>query len=405
MASTFIARAGICLGAGIFLIGIASAQSDAPSDVPSVAREQRELQTAKVQAAAAEARAKVLEDKAAAESNEADQARAQSAAVAARIQSAEADITAAEARIRLIERLRSEQRQRLAAKQEPAVRLVAALQMMARRPPALALVQPGSTTDLVHVRSIMATLLPVIRARTAGLRADIAEGKKLRADADRALAILAAGQKVLEGKRAELVQLAAVHRQASTRLTSTAMVEQDRAIALGEKARDIVDLIDQLGVAAATREELESLPGPLLRPARPGDAQISPVADVQSGSAAPPYRLPVAGTLVTGLGEVSRSGVRARGLTIATRGSAQVVAPTSGRIVFAAPYRGFGRIVIIDHGRGWTTLITSLAALDVRVGDNVVQGSPIGRTAPERPTVTVELRKGSQPVDITPLIG
>jgi murein hydrolase activator len=182
-------------------------------------------------------------------------------------------------------------------------------------------------------------------------------------------------------------------------------VEQDRAIALGEKARDIVDLIDQLGVAAATREELESLPGPLLRPARPGDAQISPVADVQSGSAAPPYRLPVAGTLVTGLGEVSRSGVRARGLTIATRGSAQVVAPTSGRIVFAAPYRGFGRIVIIDHGRGWTTLITSLAALDVRVGDNVVQGSPIGRTAPERPTVTVELRKGSQPVDITPLIG
>ena len=110
------------------------------------------------------------------------------------------------------------------------------------------------------------------------------------------------------------------------------------------------------------------------------------------------------GRVITGLGEVSSAGVRARGLTIATRAQAQVIAPAGGRIVFAGPYRGYGNIIIIDHGRRWTTLITSLSALDVGVGDNVVQGSPLGRTGSERPTVTVELRRANSPVDITPFV-
>jgi murein hydrolase activator len=397
MASNRIARALLLIGAGVFFSGLAGAQS--------VDQERQALLEAKAQSAAADGRAARLAAKAAAEQSEADQARAQSAAVAARIQAAEANITAAEARIRLIEQMRSDQRDRLAAKQQPAAKLVAALEMMARRPPALALVQPGSTRDLVHVRAILATMLPVVRARTAGLRIEIAEGKRLRDQADQALAVLAAGQKRLEGERAQLVQLAAVHRQASAKFTSSAMVEQDRAIAMGEKARDIVDLIDQLGAQAATSEELASLPGPLMRPARPGEARMVPVAETQATSGPPTYRLPVEGTLVTGMGEVSRAGVRARGLTIAARSSAQVVAPNGGRIVFAGPYRGYGSILIINHGRGWTTLITSLASLDVRVGDEVVQGSPIGRAGRDRPTITVELRKGNQPVDITPMIG
>ena len=108
---------------------------------------------------------------------------------------------------------------------------------------------------------------------------------------------------------------------------------------------------------------------------------------------------------MSGLGEVSGNGVRARGLTIATRPSAQVIAPNDGRIVFAGPYRGFGRIAIIDHGQGWTTLLAGMAALDVVVGDAVVQGSPIGRATVADPKITVELRRGAQPIDIAHLVG
>ncbi len=400
MANIISARVGLLIGACCFFGALTSTALNAQS----VLQQQRALVLAKAQSAKAAARAAAFDARAATENNEAERARAQSAAIAARIQAAEADIEAAETRIILIERMRSEQRARLAAKQQPAVRLVAALQTMARRPPALAMVQPGSTTDLVHVRALMASMLPLVQARTAGLRGEIEKSKQLRLDAERALVILAAGQKTLAIQRGALVQLAATHRAKSNAFTSSAMVEQDRAIALGEKARDIVDLIDQIGTQSETRERLATLPGPLLRPARPGDAQMMPQQHKKSTGQAPAYRLPVTGTLVTGLGEVSRAGVRARGLTIATRDGALVVAPNGGRIVFAGAYRGYGRIVIIDHGRGWTTLLTNMAMLDVRVGDTVLQGGPIGRAGNDRPTITVELRKGSQPVDITPLI-
>lgn len=370
----------------------------------SIEEERRALIAAKSLSEAASARAEQLERRAGAELSAAERAKSEAAAVAARIQSAEANITAAEVRIRLIEQLRTEQRARLAAKQEPAVRLLAALQTMARRPPGLALIQPGSTRDLVHVRAVLAAMMPIVNARTEGLRADIEAGRRLRADADLALRAVEAGQQRLAVERARLVKLAAARRVEAQRLTRGAINEQDRAMALGEKARDIVELMAEVSAAAEVRTALETLPGPLLRPARPGEARLQRGSDGVARIARFSYRLPVAGTVVTGLGEVSDTGVRARGLTIAARNGALVVAPAAGRIAFAGSFRGFGQIIIIDHGGGWTTLITSLEALDARVGENILQGGPLGRAGNDRPTITVELRRGNRPVDITPLL-
>jgi septal ring factor EnvC (AmiA/AmiB activator) len=368
--------------------------------------ERRAFSDARAKASAAQQCSQRLEMSAAAARNQAEQARSRSAAVAARVQGAEADIDAAEARIAIIERLRRDQRARLAIQQGPMIRLIAALQALARRPSALTLVQPGSLDDLVHVRALLSAIVPVVEARTAGLRAEVARGRDLRNQADRALALFAQSQQALVTQRNTLAALALERRRASDALSGSAIVEQDRALAMGEEARDIGELMTRIGASAEVRSTLETLPGPTLRPIKPGEARALPAAtsaNATGGQA--PYRLPVIGQVITGLGEVSATGIRARGLTIATRPGAQVVAPTGGRIAFAGPYRGYGNIVIVDHGRGWTTLITSLAALDVRVGDAVDQGSPIGKAGASRPTITVELRKMGQPIDIARLIG
>lgn len=362
------------------------------------------LDEAKRQSTLADARAAQFEAGAQRAEDDAGRARAQQAAVAARIQSAEAEIAAGEARIRIIEALRTRQRAKLAAKQGPIVRLTAALQIMARRPAALAMVQPGSINDLVHVRSLLASRVPLIQERTAGLRAEVERGAKLRQQADQAVALLRQGQNRLESERTALVRLEAQHRVRSQALVDSAMHEQDRAIALGEEAKDIVDLMDQLDKQATVRDRLAELPGPLLRPPVPGRFAALPPGATPARSDRIAYRLPVIGRVVTGLGEVSDAGVRARGLTIATRPQAQVVAPSAGRIAYAGPFRGYGEVIIVDHGGGWTTLITHLATLAVAVGDTVDPGSPLGRAGPGRSTVTVELRRDGQPVDITPMI-
>lgn len=358
--------------------------------------ERAALALAKRQAEEATLRSRQLEREAAAATGGAARARAQAEVIAARIQAAEAEITAAETRIRIIENLRAEQRARLAERQEPVVRLTAALQTMARRPPALALVQPGSLDEVVHVRSLLAATLPIIRARTATLRREIRAGTALREQAQLAVASLVAGQEELKKQRLALARLEAGERRRSQSLAGAALFESDRALAFSEEARDLTQQMGTLRYQSQVRRSLAELPGPVLRP---GEAPAT-----AAPQRAPAYLLPVDGRLVSGTGELSDAGVHARGLTFETRSYAPVVSPAAGRVSYAGPFRGYDGIVIIEHRGGLTTLITNLGQLTVRAGDLVRRGQPLGRASGGRPRVTVELRRAGRPVPIAPLV-
>jgi septal ring factor EnvC (AmiA/AmiB activator) len=359
--------------------------------------ERAALVLARRQAEEAMRRSQQLERQAAAATDEAGRARARAAVTAERIQAAEAEITAAETRIRIIENRRAEQRARLAERQEPVVRLTAALQTMARRPPALALVQPGSLDDVVHVRSLLASTLPIIRSRTASLRRELQSANALRDQAQLAVAALVSGQEELKKQRLALARIEAEQRRRSASLAGAALFESDRALAFNEDAIEAGQRAGTLREQAQVRRALAELPGPMLRPALPGQ---QPEPPARAGS----YLLPVDGRLIAGMGEISDAGVHARGLTFEARSYSAVVAPAAGRIVYAGPFRGYGDIVIIDHGRGLTTLITNLGELAIKVGDAVQRGQALGRTGRGRPRVMVELRRAGVPIAITPLV-
>lgn len=379
------------------MLAILATGSLAAAQIPSLAEQQSRLRSANTLSQEAQARARALETAAAGERDQAAQARAQEAAAAERIKAAEADIAAATARIGIVDRQLAEQRTRVAERQGPILRLIAALQSMARRPPVLGLVQPGSTEDMVHVRAVLGTAMPVVEARTAGVRAELNHIRQLRVQAAAAVASLGEARNRIEAERVALVKLEGEHRARSRELDRGALVESDRAIALGERARDIVDQMESAGQAAELQGDLAALPGPLPRPGDPAPPKRS------AGGA--PYRLAVTGQVVTGLGELSATGVRARGVTIACAPEMQAVAPAAGRIIYAAPFRAYGGVVILDHGKGWTSLITGLGAVSVKVGDQVAQGAVIGR-APggDSPRVTIELRRRGQPMDLAQLL-
>lgn len=353
------------------------------------------ISLAKKEAQEALERSKALEQQSKTATSEAGRARAESSALAARIEAAEADITAAEARVRMIERLRAEQRARLAKSQEPLARLVAALQTMGRRPPALALVQPGSLDNMVHVRALLASTLPEVRTRTATLRKELETGDRLREQAERAVAALRTSREELHSRRLALARFEADQRRRSQSLAESALFQADRALALTEEARDISAESSTRQYQAWLRRELAELPGPVARPTK---------ADRTTPPAALRYRLPLKGQLVTGTGEISDSGVHNRGLTFKAGAGQAIVAPASGRVAYAGPFRSYGSLVIIDHGKGWTSLITNLARLEVTAGALVRSGDPIGRTGSADDRVNVELRHQGRPVPIAPLL-
>ena len=111
------------------------------------------------------------------------------------------------------------------------------------------------------------------------------------------------------------------------------------------------------------------------------------------------FQLPVQGRTITGFGEEGDAGIRSKGITIAPAGGAQIVAPALGRVSFAGVYRGFGRIVIIEHENGWTSLVTGLAQTSVNTGSQVIGGAPIGTAALKQPEISYELRERGEPIN------
>ncbi|HET9428849.1 MAG TPA: peptidoglycan DD-metalloendopeptidase family protein [Allosphingosinicella sp.] len=381
-------RAGLLLA----VFGLCAGAAAAPaSRIPDAAA----LEQARAEARQAAERAGRLELQARRATGQAQRARVAAAAATARIEAAEAGLTAAERRISIVARLQSRHRARLAERQRPLVRLTAALQVMARRPAALALVQPGSMDNIVRVRSLLAATLPEIRRRTTALRADMERSEALGRQARQARGDLLASREDLQRRRAELAAFESAQRARSRTLAGLALTESDRALVLGEEARGLARVIGTRGHQARLAASLAALPTPL---PRPGSG-----AEVHSSESIP-YRLPVEGRLRTGVGEISDGGVHARGLTFATAAGARIVAPARGRVLHAAPFRRYRYVVIIDHGRGWMTVITDLATARVSSGQTVRAGDLLGFAGDGQPQVTVELRRDGRPVPLAQFV-
>ena len=250
----------------------------------------------------------------------------------------------AEARLAALDRAARVQEARLAAEQAPLAALLATAQRLALRPPALLLARPQAINEMVRTRALIAALAPEIRRRTASLRRAAFKTEALRAETEQALAA------ILDAKYG-------------------ATPAQN----------------------AATTARLAALPAPLRVP-------MTPTA--RSGA----YRLPCPGTVVVGMGERSGVGVRARGLTLATAPGASVGAPARARVAYAGPFRGYGDIIILDHGRGWTTLLAGLELVTASGGELVEAGSTLGHMAKAAPRLTIELHHNSRPIDVAAMI-
>jgi len=386
--------------AAIAITGTAGVLAQSPLLTDDIEEAQRSLDVAQEAGEAARLRAIELEKKAMLATEQAEQTARQSAALAARIQESQAEIAGREAQIEIIDAQRRALHARLAKKQEPLIGLTAALQRISRRPPVLALLRPGSLRDAVHMRAMLQTMLPEVERRTVGLRAELERAQALERDAVAAAAALRLSQGKLKERRGQLVAAETRQRLASRQATSVASREAERALALAEKARDLTELVEEISRQGELRIQLAALPGPIIRPPRPEESKVRKAkqpAELDRPLAG--YMLPIQGRILAGFGDEIEGRPRSRGIVLATHRGAQAVAPAAGRVAYAGPYRGFGSIVIVEHDGGWTTLVTGLAQLDVRVGDNLVEGAPIGLAGRSDPIVTVELRHEGKAVN------
>jgi septal ring factor EnvC (AmiA/AmiB activator) len=330
---------------------------------------QSALQKARADQAAAEAETARLEKAASQARGEAERLHAEQAAAAQAIEAAEARITAADARFKLASASVAAHRRLLVEEQRPVSSLLAGLATMARRPPILALADGSSTDELVKLRVLIDSTLPVIRQRTAGLSAELAKGRRLEQAALAARGETLRSRRNLEARQAQFASLERKSIQRALAAGGKALSAGDVAIAAGEDVQQLKREQSNSRSAHALASELMAL-GPA--PARP----FAP--DQARRQVSIHYRLPVLATVTNGLAAIDDSGVRSRGITLATSRGTPLAAPADGVVRFAGPFRAYDGILIIDHGGGWMSLIVNVSST-LKPGAKVRIGAPIGR--------------------------
>lgn len=115
-------------------------------------------------------------------------------------------------------------------------------------------------------------------------------------------------------------------------------------------------------------------------------------------------RLPVKGQLMNRYGSRrTETGINWKGLFISADEGTHVKSVAQGKVVFANWMRGFGNLIIIDHGSGYMSLYGNNQSVLKSVGDKVKSGDTIatvGNTGGnDRVGLYYELRKRSKPFD------
>lgn len=382
---------------------------------------------------AGRARKEELDRQAAALDAEIRDIRAQLVRSARTVQGHEAGVVDLEEQLAELERTRTEAERRLARRRDQSGRVLAALLRLARNPPEALIVQPLAPSDMVRSAVLLRAAVPAIESRAADLRAEVAALATARAEVEARRGALGTASRSLIEERERLQGLFGRKSELQRRALAGSRAEAERLATLASRAQSLRELLAGLdaGDAASASEEgeagaLEAADSLEKSETVEVEAEPEPAApEEQVASVAPPSRptrkppakapsiskargkllFPVVGRVVTVYGQSSGPGMTSKGLGIETRADAQVIAPFDGRVVFAGQFRGYGELLIIEHSEGYHTLLAGMARIDGVPGQWLVAGEPVGvmgGATTGNPTLYVELRRKSQPINPLP---
>lgn len=190
-----------------------------------------------------------------------------------------------------------------------------------------------------------------------------------------------------EAMAAEVLSLSRIAAEQSAQKTKLEAEKHARAGVLAKISRDILAGQKQIQALRNNENRLTRLVEQLARlvrtPSSGKPRMRNEAVPADSGSQAFAtlrglLALPVRGELGSRFGSPrSDGGLTWKGLFIAARQGADVRAVAGGRVVYADWLRGFGNLLIIDHGDNYMTLYANVEALLRQVGDRIRGGETV----------------------------
>lgn len=416
----------VCGGGVSFWEGIAFAQTGPRPDHRSSAdaaaaraSRQQELDSLEAERKKSEEAAAKLKAEASAIGEDRRKLNESLIATAARIRGLEQRMGAGETRIRNLEADVERVRASLDGRRAETAELLAALQRMGRRPPPAIMVRPEDALEAVRAAMLLGAILPDMRKDIEALAGDLRELARVRRLADDERDAMARDLASLAAERQRISALETERRRQQADMERALDIERSKAAGLARQASDLKELIGALEKEIAVSRAAEA--------AKPGvkatEATASLAALKDSGRLMPAIAfasakgllpLPVNGVRVREFGGADGVGGSQRGLSIATRASAQVTAPCDGWVVYAGPFRSYGQLLILNAGGGYHILLAGMERISVDLGQFVLTGEPVAvmgggpqmaaavAIGSRQPILYIEFRKDGTPVDPSP---
>jgi len=343
-------------------------------------------------------RAATLERRAQQEQAEFERLQIAARQAAAQAMAREDEASELEARLAELDAERARRDSAIADRRGEIAALAGALQRLARQPPEALALEPNTPLEAARTGALVANMVAHLETQARALKSELDALAVARRGALQAQTALAASLSALAQERNRLDTALEARARSVARLLDERGDTAQRIARLGREAAELLGRIEPAPAQLAA-----PLAAPLAPVARPAVRPIpSQPADLQG---LPSYLWPVRGRIVESWGQALPGGQLARGLTIEPREAASLVAPAEGSVAFAGPFRGYGQILILEHGGGYHSILAQLGRIDATVGQSVAAGEPVGRAGTDErglPVVYLELRRHGQPVDPTP---
>lgn len=208
----------------------------------------------------------------------------------------------------------------------------------------------------------------------------------------------------IESVSAELESLARVEAAIVERETELAALRERRALELEAEQAAVAE---RQRVLSGIRERVAERGETLAALRRDEAALESLLADIEEALADVPQELSepfggLKGRLAWPLEGERAARADGSGLLIPAESGSRVRAVAPGRVAYADWLRGYGLLVILDHGDGYMTLYAHQHTLYKDVGDWVSGGEPLGEVGASGgradPALYFELRSNGEPV-------
>lgn len=349
--------------------------------MPSTAAQYRALQTE-----IAKSRPQVLEaqQKSNLLKSEADALRQKLIETAARVQALEQEGLWLDREILRLAGMNKTLSADFARKRAEVADLVAVLQRMQHDMPPVLAFRADDALAAAHSSMLIGAALPRIYSAAVDLarRVEVLQRTRIQ----------------LSRRREQAVGNAASLTQTRTQLDQLLAIKAHEADEAGFRYEDLAEKLKSASDQAADLETL--LQKVALLRSGPAGAGFSVVAarnrPSDTGWNHRTLLRPVVGRIVQP--DDAGGGLRGPGLSFLAPAAAQVISPADAQVLFAGAYHKTGQVLILQTTDGYDLVLAGLERVDVRSGDHLLAGEPVGRMprSAAAPRLYFELRQNGK---------